>query len=255
MVNIAIKPKNGTIEIAVIGKYMSLQDAYKSIYEALTHAGISNEVKVKVRGVEAEDIEKNGAGKYLKGVDGILVPGGFGDRGVQGKIEAVKFARVNKVPFLGICLGMQCVVIEFARNVCGLKDANSAEFDEATKNNVIDLMEDQKSITAKGGTMRLGAYPCVVKDGTNSMEAYKAEHISERHRHRYEFNSKFSEVLEENGLVIAGTSPDGGLVEIVEVKDHPWFTACQYHPEFKSTPVEANPLFREFVKASLGNKK
>ena len=255
MVSRAISPKNGEVEIAVVGKYMSLQDAYKSIYEALNHAGISNDVDVKLRHVEAEDIEADNAEKYLAGVDGILVPGGFGDRGVQGKIDAVTYARENKIPFLGICLGMQCVVIEFARNVCGLKDANSAEFDEHTPNNVIDLMEDQKTITAKGGTMRLGAYPCVLKENTNSFKAYGEKNISERHRHRYEFNSKFSDILEQNGLVIAGTSPDGGLVEIVEIADHPWFTACQYHPEFKSTPLKANPLFRDFVEASMRNKK
>ncbi len=255
MLKKAIEPQSGTVEIAVVGKYMSLQDAYKSIYEALIHSGIANDVKVKVRRVEAEDMEKEGAAKFLEGVDGILVPGGFGDRGVDGKIEAVKYARENKIPFLGICLGMQCVVIEFARNVCKLTDANSAEFDAATKNNVIDLMEDQKSITAKGGTMRLGSYPCTLKEGTNSAKAYGEIDIAERHRHRYEFNSKFADVLQENGLTISGTSPDGGLVEIVEIEDHPWFTACQYHPEFKSTPLKANPLFRDFVKASLDNKK
>lgn len=255
MVDRAINPKSGAVRIAVIGKYMSLKDAYKSIYEALNHAGIANDCKVEIVGVEAEDIEAGCVDDILGGFDGILVPGGFGDRGVQGKIEAVKYARENKIPFLGICLGMQCVVIEFARNVCGLKDANSAEFDEKTPNNVIDLMEEQKTITAKGGTMRLGAYPCVLKEDTNSIVAYGKVNISERHRHRYEFNSKFTDLLVENGLVIAGTSPDGGLVEIVEIKDHPWFTACQYHPEFKSTPLKANPLFREFAKAALGNKK
>lgn len=255
MLEKVITPKKGTLEIAVVGKYMSLQDAYKSIYEALTHAGIDNDVRVNVRQVEAEDIEEKNAENLLSGVDGILVPGGFGDRGVQGKIDAIKYARENKIPFLGICLGMQCVVIEFARNVCGLKDANSAEFDEKTLNNVIDLMVEQKAVTAKGGTMRLGAYPCKLNEGTNSYKAYGKVDISERHRHRYEFNNKFKDILESNGLVIAGTSPDGGLVEVVELADHPWFTACQYHPEFKSTPLKSNPLFKDFIEASLKNKE
>ncbi len=252
MVKTVINPENPSVEIAVVGKYISLQDAYKSIYEALTHGGIANSAKVNIRMVEAEDIERDGVEKYLKGVDGILVPGGFGDRGVQGKISSVQYACENNVPFLGICLGMQCVVIEFARNVCGLEDANSSEFNIKSKHPVIDLMEEQKSITAKGGTMRLGAYPCTIEQGTKASLAYNgAELVQERHRHRYEFNSKFKNVLEENGLIISGISPDRTLVEMVELKEHPWFVACQYHPEFKSTPTDAHPLFQGLVKESL----
>ncbi len=255
MVNTVINPKNPNVEIAVVGKYISLQDAYKSIYEALTHGGIANSAKVNIRMIEAEDIEKNGVEKYLKGVDGILVPGGFGDRGVQGKISSVQYARENNIPFLGICLGMQCVVIEFARNVCGFEDANSSEFDIKSKHPVIDLMEEQKSITAKGGTMRLGAYPCAIENGTKASLAYEgAELVQERHRHRYEFNSQFKKSLEEKGLIISGISPDRTLVEMVEIKEHPWFVACQYHPEFKSTPTDAHPLFKGLVGGALTYK-
>lgn len=254
MVDVLISPKNGEVEIAVVGKYISLRDSYKSIYESLTHGGIANDVKVTVRMVESEEIEKQGAAALLAGVSGILVPGGFGDRGIEGKILSVQYARENRIPFFGICLGMQCAVMEFARNVCGLKGANSTEFNPATEYPVIALMEDQKSITSKGGTMRLGSYPCCVTEGTKSAAAYGKKSISERHRHRYEFNADYRERMEHSGLLFAGLSPDQKLVEIVEVKDHPWFVGCQFHPEFQSTPLKAHPLFRDFVGASLKNR-
>jgi len=255
MLQSVINPKNGEIEIAVVGKYISLRDAYKSIYEALTHGGIANNIKVNIKMLEAEELEKDNENSLLKGVSGILVPGGFGDRGIPGKIKAVKYARENNIPFFGICLGMHCVVIEFARNVCGLADAHSAEFSIDTKNAVIDLMEDQKTITAKGGTMRLGAYPCTLKAKTKAATAYSTDKISERHRHRYEYNDKYTELFESKGLIVSGASPDGKLAEIVEIEDHPWFVACQFHPEFKSTPLQSHPLFRAFIKAAALYKK
>ena len=254
MVSTVLNPVNGSVEIAVVGKYIALRDAYKSIYEALSHAGIANAAKVRFRPVEAEELDNGNLDEIFKGIDGILVPGGFGDRGVPGKIKAVEYARTHKVPFFGICLGMQCAVIEFARNVCGMEKANSTEFDPHSPFPVIDLMEAQKTITAKGGTMRLGAYPCVIKPGTKAAGVYKAGEIRERHRHRYEFNTKFRADIENAGLEIVGTSPDGKLVEMVELRDHPWFVACQFHPEFKSTPLKAHPLFRGFVKAALAHR-
>jgi len=253
MVARLISPANGEVEIAVVGKYITLQDSYKSIYEALTHGGIANDVKVKVRQVEAEEVEARGAEAVLAGCNGILVPGGFGDRGVEGKIRAIQYARENRVPFLGICLGMQCAVIEFARNRCGLEDANSLEFNPDTSSPVIDMMEEQKKLTHLGGTMRLGAFTCELVEGTRSVEAYEASSISERHRHRYEFNSAYREQLTEAGLRIAGVCPDNQLVEIVEYPDHPWFVACQFHPEFQSRPLSVHPLFGGFVKAALAN--
>jgi CTP synthase len=262
MVDKLIHPGNGEIEIAVVGKYISLRDSYKSIYESLTHGGIASNVKVNVRMVESEEIEKKGTKILLSGVSGILVPGGFGNRGIEGKIQTVRYARENNVPFFGICLGMQCSVMEFARNVCGMKGANSTEFDEKTPYPVIDLMEGQKNITKKGGTMRLGAYPCRLLEGTKAQEAYGILDISERHRHRFEFNNNYSKQMEEKGMILSGVSPDGKLVEIIELKDHPWFVACQFHPEFQSTPLKAHPLFRDFIAAALkcsikgkGNKK
>ncbi|MEI6971419.1 MAG: CTP synthase [bacterium] len=253
MLQTLIHPGNGEVEIAVVGKYTSLRDSYKSIYEALTHAGIANNVKLRIRTIDSEDIEKQGTGE-LAGAAGILVPGGFGNRGIAGKIEAVRFARENKIPFFGICLGMQCAVIEFARNVCGLVKANSTEFDEKTPHPVIALMDAQKHITDKGGTMRLGAYECAMAAGTRAAGAYGKAAVSERHRHRYEFNQEFKEQMEKRGLVSSGVSPDGRLTEIIELGDHPWFVACQFHPEFQSTPLAAHPLFREFVKAAMGRK-
>lgn len=251
MIKKAISPDAGTVKIAVVGKYISLKDAYKSIYEALHHAGIANNVRVNIAMIEAEEFEKQSDNSLLEGVNGILIPGGFGDRGVAGKLKAVKYARENNIPFLGICLGMQCAVIEFARNVLGYKQANSTEFDEKTPQPVIDLMLEQKSITNMGGTMRLGAYPCKLKKGSKSAKAYGMPNISERHRHRYEFNSKYTEELAAAGLIVAGTSPDGSLVEIIEIPELKWFVACQFHPEFKSRPMASHPLFRDFIKASM----
>jgi CTP synthase len=250
MVDQLIKPANGQIEIAVVGKYISLMDSYKSIYEALTHGGIANNIMVNIRMIESEDVEEKGCEEVLKGVDGILVPGGFGDRGIEGKIKAAQYALLNNIPYFGICLGMQCAVMAYARSRCGLEGANSIEFDQKTPHPVIHLMEEQKEIKKKGGTMRLGAYPCSLSPGTKAAEAYGTTHIDERHRHRYEFNNAYRETMERAGLVFSGLSPDGELVEIVEVKDHPWYVACQFHPEFQSTPLEAHPLFREFIKAS-----
>ena len=241
--------------IALVGKYIAIRDAYKSVHEALQHAGMANNAKVNVECIEAEELEKNP--KLIKKADGILIPGGFGSRGVNGKCAAIRYARENKVPLLGICLGMQCCVIEFARDVLGWKDANSTEFDENTTHPVIDLMDEQKNVTEKGGTMRLGAYPCKLAKDSNAAKLYKSEKISERHRHRYEFNynSKFRKELEKAGLKIAGTSPDGKLVEMVELKNHPYFEACQFHPEFKSRPTDPHPLFTGLVKAALEQKK
>jgi len=239
------------VKIAVVGKYMTLQDAYKSIYEALTHGGIANNAKVLVKKVDSEDVYRGGAEAHLKNVGGILIPGGFGYRGIEGKVKAVQFARERKIPFFGICLGMQTAVIEFARNACGCSAANSTEFNKKTPNPVISLLEEQKSVRAKGGTMRLGKYPCKLKKGSKSAGAYKKETISERHRHRYEFNNKYRKTFEKKGLVTAGIYSKANLVEIVELQDHPWFVACQFHPEFKSKPDKPHPLFRDFVKASL----
>jgi CTP synthase len=245
------RPSRGTVKVAVVGKYVELPDAYKSIIEAFVHAGAANDVKVEIKWVNAEDLCGGDPEPLLSDVAGVLVPGGFGERGIEGKVEAVKFARENQVPFFGICLGMQCAVVEFARHVAGLEKAHSSEFAPDTPHPVIDLMEEQKGVRRKGGTMRLGAYPCVLKEGTLSYRAYGRKRIYERHRHRYEFNNRYRDVLERAGLVVAGTSPDGRLVEVVEVKDHPWFVAVQYHPEFKSRPQTPHPLFVSFVKACM----
>jgi CTP synthase len=243
-----------SVTIGVVGKYMELQDAYKSIYEALKHGGIANDAKVTIRKIDAEDVTAHGAEKFLKDVNGVLVPGGFGDRGVEGKIRAVKYARENKVPYFGVCLGMQCAVIEFARNVCGMNRANSTEFNKATPFPVISLLEEQKLVKDLGGTMRLGAQACHIRKSTKTHKAYGRDTILERHRHRYEFNNKYKVKMETNGLIVSGTSPNGRLVEIVELADHPWFVGCQFHPEFRSKPDQAHPLFRDFVKASLAHK-
>ena len=246
-----IKHPRKKVTIAVVGKYITLQDAYKSIYEALTHGGIANNTRIEVKKVDSEEIIKHGASEYLNSVSGILIPGGFGYRGIEGKIKAVQYAREKRIPFLGICLGMQTAVIEFARNVCGLKGADSTEFDTKTPHPVISLLEEQKRVKFKGGTMRLGAYRCRITKGTKSFAAYKELYISERHRHRYEFNNTYREIMEKKGLVVAGIYPEKKLVEIIELKDHPWFVACQFHPEFKSKPDNPHPLFRNFTKASL----
>lgn len=243
-------PKRETT-IALVGKYIELHDAYISIVESLKHAGIQHESTIKIKWVPSEALTGENVGDYLKDVDGILVPGGFGDRGVEGKIAAIHYARTQQIPFLGICLGMQCAVIEFARNVAGLQGAHSSELMPETIYPVIDIMPDQKGIEDLGGTMRLGAYPCKIKKGTNSYEAYGKQMIEERHRHRYEFNNQYRELLADKGLIIAGTSPDNRLVEIVEVKDHPWFVGVQFHPEFLSRPNKPHPLFGKFIEACL----
>jgi CTP synthase len=245
-----IKNPEKSIEIAVCGKYINHLDAYKSILESFVHAGAENNVKIKIRPVNAEELETGDIANILKGISGILVPGGFGERGIEGKINAVEFARNNDIPFFGICLGLQCAVVEFARNVCGIKLANSSEF-KKNKYSVIDLMPDQKNVKNMGASMRLGAYPCNVLENSKAHQAYKTNFISERHRHRYEVNNKFRSILKQKGLVLSGLSPDNELVEMIELPDHRWFVACQFHPELKSRATNAHPLFREFVKASL----
>ena len=239
------------VRIAVVGKYMTTPDAYKSIFEALTHGGIANDARVIINKIDSEEIEQGNVERFLKGSQGILVPGGFGSRGIEGKINAIRYARENKIPFFGICLGMQLASVEFARNICSLKDANSTEFDKETKHPIISLLAEQKHIKNMGATMRLGAYPCKLVKGTKSFEAYKKENISERHRHRYEFNNKYKKIFEKEGLLFVGTTTKDSLVEIIELKGHPWFVACQFHPEFKSKPDKSHPLFEHFIKAAL----
>ncbi len=250
VVDRALNPKK-RCTIAVVGKYITHQDAYKSIYEALMHGGIANDAEIIINRVDADDVLTADAKTILSGVDGILVPGGFGYRGIEGKIAAINYARVNNIPYFGICLGMQTAVIEFARNVCGMKGANSTEFNKNTQYPVISLLEEQKKIKDLGGTMRLGLYPCNIKDNSIVHSLYKSSHISERHRHRYEFNNKFRKIFEKKGLVFSGVCPKENLVEIVEVKGHPFFVAVQFHPEFKSKPDKAHPIFRGFVAACL----
>ena len=249
------KHPQGSVEIALVGKYVALHDAYLSVAEALTHGGIENDVKVNIRWVDSETVTDGNTAELLDGADGVLVPGGFGSRGIEGKIAAVRWARESRVPFLGICLGMQMAVVEYARHMCGWADAHSSELDPATTHPVIDLMPDQRGVTAKGGTMRLGAYPCkVVSRGSRTYQAYGAEEISERHRHRYEFNNEYRDALTQAGLELAGLSPDGRLVEIVELPGHPWFVGVQFHPELKSRPNKAHPLFRAFIAAAKENR-
>lgn len=245
-----IKNPSGTVKIAVVGKYIENKDAYKSITEAFVHAGAENGVRVIADLISSEIIEEKGVEAVLKDYAGVLIPGGFGERGIEGKIQAITYARENNIPFFGICLGLQCAVIEFARNVCGIKKASSQEF---IKNawNVIHIMPEQLKVTTKGATMRLGAWPCILKKGTKSFEAYRKPKISERHRHRYEVNNKFRPALEEKGMIISGASPDEKLVEMIELPNHPWFVGCQFHPELKSRATKAHPLFREFVRAAV----
>jgi CTP synthase len=248
--------------IAVVGKYVSLVESYKSLTEALIHGGIANDARVHLKYVDSEQIEKQETHTFLEGVHGVLVPGGFGTRGIEGKISAIQYAREKKLPFFGICLGMQCAVIEISRHCAGLERANSTEFDSATPHPVIYLLEtwtDRHQVlqrrstdTPKGASMRLGAYPCRLEERTLALEAYGKKLIYERHRHRYEFNNAYMDALAKTGIVYSGVSPDQELVEIIELKDHPWFLGCQFHPEFKSKPMEPHPLFREFIKASLG---
>jgi len=250
-----IKHPRIRIKIGICGKYVDLKDAYKSIIEAFVHAGVHSNAEVDLLWVSSEDIKHGGADKYLYDIDGLLIPGGFGERGVEGKIEAIHYIRENGIPFLGICLGMHCAVIEYARNMCGIEEAHSYEFYRDIKDPVINLMADQERVSDLGGTMRLGAYPCVLKDGTRSLEAYGKNEISERHRHRYELNNTYRDTLTNHGLVMAGTSPDDRLVEIVEVPDHPWFVAVQFHPELKSRPIDPHPLFRDFVQAAVKRRE
>ncbi|MCG4525694.1 CTP synthase [Intestinimonas massiliensis] len=255
MVHRAKHPK-GTVRIALVGKYVALHDAYLSVVEALTHGGIENDVKVEVQWVDSETVTDENVVRVLAEADGVLVPGGFGDRGIEGKISAVRYAREHKVPFLGICLGMQMAVVEYARHVCGWADAHSSELDPATAHPVIDLMPDQRGVTAKGGTMRLGSYPCrVTSRETRTYQAYGCDQIAERHRHRYEFNNDYRQDLTGAGLVLAGLSPDERLVEIVELEDHPWFVGVQFHPELKSRPNKAHPLFRDFIAAAKAGQR
>ena len=250
MVHRAKHPK-GSVEIALVGKYVSLHDAYLSVAEALTHGGIENDVKVKIRWVDSERVTDQNAAAILSGCQGVLVPGGFGGRGIEGKIAAIRYARERGVPFLGICLGMQMAVVEFARHVCALEGAHSSEFGADTPHPVIHLMPDQQGVTAKGGTMRLGAFPCrLASENTLAFQAYGALEISERHRHRYEVNNDYRQALAQGGLVLSGLSPDGRLVEMVELPGHPWFVGVQFHPELKSRPNRAHPLFRAFVGAA-----
>lgn len=237
--------------IALVGKYVELQDAYISVVEALRHAGYAFDTDVDIRWINSEHVDRDNVAQLLQGVNGILVPGGFGDRGIEGKIEAIRYAREQRIPFLGICLGMQLASVEFARHVVGLKGAHSAEIDPSTPHPIIDLLPEQKDIEDLGGTLRLGLYPCKLVEGTKAYDAYQDEVIYERHRHRYEFNNEYRTMMEENGFMFSGTSPDGRLVEIIELKDHPWFVAAQFHPEFTSRPTRPQPLFREFIRASL----
>ncbi|MCC6502934.1 MAG: CTP synthase, partial [Deltaproteobacteria bacterium] len=242
------------ITIGIVGKYINMQDSYKSLHESLIHAAIANNCKVNLQYIDSEEVEKKGTQGILKGVDGILIPGGFGGRGVEGKISSIKYARENRIPFFGICLGMQVAIIEIARDLCSMKHANSSEFDPESPYPVVHIMEAQRSVNTKGGTMRLGAYPCALKKGTKAHSVYGTTEISERHRHRFEVNNAFRPELEKAGVEFSGLSPDGSLVEIMELKGHPWFVACQFHPEFKSRPMEPHPLFKGFIKAVISHK-
>jgi len=246
-----IKHPNRQTRIAVVGKYIDLKDSYKSLAEALTHGGIAHEARVGVSWIDAEHVERDGPAAHLADVAGLLVPGGFGDRGIEGKIQAIRYARERGLPFFGICLGMQCAVIEYARNVCGLTDANSAEFDPASPHRVIDLLPEQRDVTTKGGTMRLGLYPILITEGTAASRAYRRANVVERHRHRYEVNNDYLNELEKNGLRASGLWAEKQLVEIVELPEHPWFVAGQFHPEFGSRPWDPHPLFAAFIGACL----
>jgi CTP synthase len=249
------KPSRGAVKIGVVGKYVHLRDSYKSLHEALVHGGLDNDVGVELEYIDSEQIEERGTEELLSGLDAVLVPGGFGDRGTEGKIEAIRYAREHKVPFFGICLGMQLAVVEFARHVCDMSGANSVEFDRNAPFAVIDLMPDQRGVLEKGGTMRLGAYPCVLEPGTLAADAYGTTQISERHRHRYEVSNKYRERVAQAGLILSGTSPDQRLVEMIELREHPYFVGCQFHPEFKSRPLSAHPLFARFVRAALERQR
>jgi CTP synthase len=255
VVDVLRNPAKGEVRIAIVGKYVHLADSYKSLAEALTHGGIANECRVVLKYLDSEKIEQEGLDGVFDDVDAILVPGGFGERGTEGKIKAIEYARTRRIPFFGICLGMQMAVVEFARNVCRLADAGSSEFKADCANPLIHLMEEQKGVEQKGGTMRLGAYPCSLQKGTFAQKAYGGLEISERHRHRYEFNNRYREGLTSKGLLLSGIYKEGDLVEIVEIADHPWFLGCQFHPEFKSRPLNPHPLFKAFIGAALANRK
>jgi CTP synthase len=248
---VKLKSPSNEITIGLVGKYVELPDAYKSIVESFVHAGAENDCKVNIKWIAAEDVEKDDAVRFITGVDGVLVAPGFGERGIEGKIKAITYIREHKIPFLGICLGMQCAVIEFARNVVGLKKANSTEFDGKTKHPVIDLMENQKNLKMMGGTMRLGAYACELEKGSKAYQVYGKQKIKERHRHRYEFNDKYLDDFNKAGMVASGINPETSLVEVVELTEHPWFVGCQYHPELRSTVQNPHPLFVKFVKAAI----
>jgi CTP synthase len=241
--------------VGIVGKYVNLTDSYKSLNEALVHGGIANNCRVKLKFVDSEKIEKEGIGSRLDDVDAILIPGGFGIRGIEGMILAVQYAREKNIPFFGICLGMQMAVVEYARNICGLDKANSSEFDPKTSYPVIDLLPEQRDVKDKGASMRLGAWPCIINPDSFAFTAYGQTEISERHRHRYEFNNDYKKILLDKGLQITGASPDGRLAEIVEIQDHPWFLGCQFHPEFKSRPTKPHPLFSKFIEAALKQSK
>ncbi len=249
------KNPKSQVNIGIIGKYIELKDSYKSITESIIHAGTINQINVNLVWIHSEDIDEKNADSLLKNLDGILVAPGFGERGIEGKVTTVKYARQNKIPFLGICLGMQCAVIEFGRNVLGFNDAHSTEMYPETPYPVIYLMEEQRGIVNKGGTMRLGAYPCKVENNTKAHEAYKENVISERHRHRYEFNNKYLAEYEKAGMKATGINPENNLVEIVEIPNHPWFVGVQFHPEYKSTVTKPHPLFVDFIKATLQLKE
>jgi len=247
-------PSRGMVRIAIVGKYVNLTESYKSLSEALTHGGIANDCRVHIRYLDSEKIEKEGIAGHLDDVDAILVPGGFGERGTEGKIKAIEYARTHKIPFFGICLGMQMAVVEYARNVCGLTGACSSEFKPNCEHPVIHLMETQLGVERKGGTMRLGAYPCTLLQDSLAQRVYGSTHISERHRHRYELNNRYRDLLSDKGLVLSGRYEEGDLVEMIEISDHPWFLGCQFHPEFKSKPLNPHPLFRDFVAAGLAKR-
>ena len=249
-----IKRPQHEVSVAFVGKYVGLKESYKSLAEALVHGGIDHQTRVNIHWIESEEIERQGTERTLRDADAILIPGGFGVRGIEGKIDTIRYARERGIPFLGLCLGMQCAVIELARHVAGLRNANSSEFDKETPHPVIDLMADQRSVNGKGGTMRLGAYPCRIADGTKAQKAYGVSEVKERHRHRYEFNNAYREALTSRGLVLSGLSPDDRLVEIIELCDHPWFVATQFHPEFNSRPHRPHPLFSGLVGAALRYK-
>jgi CTP synthase len=250
----ALRSPQSEVEIAVIGKYIELTDSYKSIYESLTHGGIHHRARVRFRRIQAEDLVEGDAASVLGGVDGILVPGGFGERGLEGKVNSIRYARENKIPFLGICYGMHAAVIEYSRNVLGIEGASSTEINKDTSDPVITLLEEQEGVSEKGGTMRLGSWPCRFSNDSTCFKEYGRSEVGERHRHRYEFNNLYRDRLAEAGMRIAGSSPDGELVEVVEVVDHPWFVACQYHPEFQSKPYDAHPLFSGLIGAAMERK-